>query len=290
MIKFKKNCALMLFLLSSKLLFAQSFESISPNQCQGTLPMADTFQDGEYDSQKYLLTHDIIVETGKTMILAPGTEMLLLKDAAIRIKGNLVCNGTILDPIIFRSLKSTECPNNTHLDNSPWQGIIIHKGGSLVLRNCQISGSLFGISADSANLSVTLDSVLLAQNSIRDLSLGNKPLFVPRDGLIVHGTIKGSDMHFPAEPKSQSKKSQAQADSKKMKPVQIVLGISGLTGCLVGAGGYIAGAIYNKKYTDPKEPNPTEIGKKMDTGALVGNIGLIIGASALAGFGVTFFF
>ncbi len=109
---------------------------------------------GTFEKQysPYILKQDLTIQSGKQLIIEPGTTVLADSGVSIIINGSLITEGTEQDPIIFTSLNP----------NEHWDGLVINHTN---LRNpeslnyCHISNANIGIllrdSSNFLNCSIT---------------------------------------------------------------------------------------------------------------------------------------
>ncbi len=91
-------------------------------------------------SGKMVLAGDVIVPSGSSLTIKPGTELRFTKDAALSVQGILSAKGTAEKPIVFRSDSATT-PDS-------WQGIsfLQGEGKGSVLQNVRITGAVQSLS------------------------------------------------------------------------------------------------------------------------------------------------
>ena len=61
-------------------------------------------QSGTFESGAYIVDEDIYVPVEKKLILQPGTRMLFNPHTVLKVFGELICEGTEENPIIFRTI------------------------------------------------------------------------------------------------------------------------------------------------------------------------------------------
>ncbi len=271
------------------LAYSQSNEIDQVPRCPGYTPMVDTLQDGEYDSQKFLILHDIIIDKEKTMTLAAGTECLMAQNAAIRIRGTLVCSGTESKSILFRQLLAKECPWTTKPDGKRWAGIYVEQGGIVRFKHTIIRGSDYGIVIDSNNTEVHLDTVAFADNNIGKITLNSKPLDIPREGIVQKLTIHRTTVTSPDIHASPQKNLTTPKVKTWLRPPRVATAVFGSVSLGIAAGSLIASAVYNTQY-QKATPTVTSLGDKRDRAALIGNACLMSGAVGFTAFSLTFLF
>jgi hypothetical protein len=124
----------------------------------------------------YLVTGDIEVSPGATVVIEPGTIFLFKNFTTLHIHGTLLARGTKEQPIVFTSENDTAY--NPHPSLAPaaydWNGITVYESGNgACFRNCSINYSLYGI--NSLTKSITVETCSFIQNGKSDLTVeGNK--------------------------------------------------------------------------------------------------------------------
>jgi hypothetical protein len=100
------------------------------------------------DFSPYLLTGDIVVPLGKTLIIAPGVELHFMGPFKVLVHGTLVVLGTEGEPVLFTS----GVPGAT---KGAWQGIHFETTGTGLVRGAVIEYANHGVRADEATLQIS---------------------------------------------------------------------------------------------------------------------------------------
>jgi hypothetical protein len=98
----------------------------------------------------YVVTTDILVPQGKTVIIEPGTVLLFRNFTGLKVQGTLLARGTTEKPIVFTSINDKQFNPTSQLDAAPydWNGIYIYEDGvGSYFSYCAIYYSVYGINA-----------------------------------------------------------------------------------------------------------------------------------------------
>jgi hypothetical protein len=269
-------------------LLAQQDADISVYRERGFIPLLDSLQDGEYDAGKYLANHTITISAGKTMTLAAGTEIQCAKGARIIIKGQLLCRGTPGSPVVFRGSDFPSSPTSGPSNASArWDGLYVTDGGELNLHGCVVRDSYYGISADTGNKGVFLDSVIFSQNSFRDLSVGSRIIQIPRDGAAIRCRIAGTQIQEMA---GRPERSQSHHPSWKRPAGAASISVT-IAGAAAMIAGYLAAEYFSSQYRlETTSSRATFLGDKRDRAAFIGNTGIILCSVGVIGLGISILF
>lgn len=127
----------------------------------------DTIWSGEVSMEQ-----DVTIDAGTKLTISPGTIIKVfdydgdndgIGDVSLEIKGTLIADGTLEDPIIFRSLEPVK------YSTAEWYGIIYNpqENDTLVLNHVQIHNVYFGINIKPFSLNVSDDNpVHLVLNNV----------------------------------------------------------------------------------------------------------------------------
>jgi hypothetical protein len=77
------------------------------------------------NSKPIVIRGSLTIEPGNTLILEAGCKLYMQADAVIQVKGNLIIQGTVLQPVIIRGNRLDAPYRNLP---GTWPGIIIHAG------------------------------------------------------------------------------------------------------------------------------------------------------------------
>ncbi|MFZ9611689.1 MAG: hypothetical protein ACO29Q_00280 [Crocinitomicaceae bacterium] len=107
----------------------------------------------------YLMTGSVVVFPGKTLTIEPGVQILVTPDYSfntgnfnyLEIRGSLVANGTVNNPIIFRTT------DNSIIGTQTWLGIRIKgsQGATISMDKFHLNDSFYGLFNDITEPGVT---------------------------------------------------------------------------------------------------------------------------------------
>jgi len=116
------------------------------------------FKTGTLHSDKpYLILSSLIVDTNQTLTIDKGATLYFHKYAGLAVYGNILVNGTVDEPVIFRGDRLDEIWEGNKYDYHPsaWVGIIFYPGGQpSVFKNAFIRNTMVGIWTWEFNLVV----------------------------------------------------------------------------------------------------------------------------------------
>lgn len=123
----------------------------------------------------YLVTSDIYVPSGKSVVIKPGTIILFKNFTELHVEGRLCAEGTSDHPIIFTSeFDQTYNPASTLRANPyDWNGVFIHENGlGSSFAHCTIQYTVYGINALTRYIKI--DAVHFKDNGRADLTIEGK--------------------------------------------------------------------------------------------------------------------
>jgi hypothetical protein len=123
----------------------------------------------------YLVTSDIYVPSGKTVIIKPGVVILFRNFTELHVEGRLIAEGTSERPIVFTSeFDRTWNPGSALLANPyDWNGISIHESGiGSSLAFCRIQYTVYGV--NSLTRYIKINQVIFRNNGRSDLMIEGK--------------------------------------------------------------------------------------------------------------------
>ena len=109
----------------------------------------------------YIISGTATVKNGISLTLMPGTRLYFHKDARLNVEGSLIVNGLLDRPIIFSGDRLERIYSS---EPGQWNGILIQKTGSAIIKHARIMNAIVGITSDS--LSTNTSPKLLISNSI----------------------------------------------------------------------------------------------------------------------------
>jgi hypothetical protein len=98
----------------------------------------------------YLVTSDIYVPAGKTVVVEPGAVFLFKNFTGLHVQGTLVAKGTAEKPVVFTSENDKRFNRDASLIPNPydWNGIFIHDDAiGTDLQYIEIAYSVYGINS-----------------------------------------------------------------------------------------------------------------------------------------------
>jgi hypothetical protein len=111
----------------------------------GDLPTTISAEKGPY-----LVTSDIYVPAGKTVVLEPGTVFLFKNFTGLQVQGTLIVKGTAEKPVVFTSENDKRFNTESNLIPNPydWNGIFIHNDAiGTDLQHVEVAYSVYGINS-----------------------------------------------------------------------------------------------------------------------------------------------
>jgi len=138
-------------------------------------------QDGIFEKAEYLVTKDIIVKSGSTIVFSAGSIIRFKPYTGITVEGSIKCNGTFFDPVVFTSDNDRNA--STVLANQPapfdWNGIsAMQTADTISFINTKIAFSTFGMSVASPFSRLTLDTMMFVKNGRQDFSIAGKEISI----------------------------------------------------------------------------------------------------------------
>jgi hypothetical protein len=98
----------------------------------------------------YLVTGDIYVPQGKTVVIDPGTVLCFKNFTSLHIQGTLIAKGIKSNPVVFTSEHDKDYNKRSPVDAAPydWNGIYIHEDAiGTQLSYCAVLYSVDGINS-----------------------------------------------------------------------------------------------------------------------------------------------
>lgn len=105
----------------------------------------------------YQIYDSLVVETGATLTLSPGTRLYFHPDAGLIVRGTLRAEGTLEEPVVLRGDRLGMMFENQPYDriSSQWQGIkFLSVSKDNVLNFCDIHSGKYGIFADGTDITI----------------------------------------------------------------------------------------------------------------------------------------
>jgi hypothetical protein len=125
----------------------------------------------------YTVTDNIIINQGKTLIIGPGCVLLFKPYCGIDVAGELLVQGTPEKPVVFTSINDDKWNRSEKTPEAfDWNGIRILADGRGFLSRFLISYSVYGIQAQSED--ITISEGVFNQNGQFNFTLSGKILTV----------------------------------------------------------------------------------------------------------------
>lgn len=153
---------------------------------RGLTIAADTL----FTAQRPIVVYDsLVVAPDVTLCLSPGTKMLFHQEAGLTVRGRLIAEGTIAEPVVFRTDRTDHIFDYLPYDRLPsrWEGLrFTAESFGNELRGADIHGGNFGIICDSTGT----EELKLTLTDCRIHDLGGDGLRLTD----VHCTISNSEI------------------------------------------------------------------------------------------------
>ena len=243
-------------------------------------------QYGDYETNVYLVTEDVIVEKGKTLTFFPGTVVLFKKNTRICVKGNLICQGNKEGSVTLKKLDNDKYFYKLEPElPALWHGIEAAESAQLEISFTYIMNSKSGIAANAAFKLIILDTVKFSGNKYHNLKIGDSVVSVPDDKFIsFNSEVKPYKVVLCSKEKEGGKKKE-----RNWKiPVRIILGSTVLAGAVVSGIFHYRANDYKKQYEESTVTAETDrLREETVRNRLIGNIGIGVSAAGAVGFVVT---
>jgi hypothetical protein len=126
-----------------------------------------------WDSKKpYLIFDSVLVSPNSTLTIEKGTEIFCHDSTKIKVYGNIIVNGTVDEPVIFRGDRLDEIWEGYRYDyaTSQWSGIEIFPSNRVsTFNNCTIKNAIIGLYVGDAYsdemAKVELQNTIIHNNS-----------------------------------------------------------------------------------------------------------------------------
>ena len=258
---------------------------------------------GTYAAGHYIVTNDIIVPEGKTMIVEPSTVLLFNRYCGIVVRGALVCKGRLESGINFNAAAASDDSADVWEESraTRWNGIEVKPRGSVEFENVRILNSVFGMKASKQCKSIIIRDVMFLNNE-QDFSMDDSIIYVDNKKPYTYistvqkqesGTVQPAKPQTITAPKTRGENKAKREEAKTREPwklpVRICLGSLTVAGGVLGVVCHLKAEDYKKKYPTAGE-DAGEIRKKANTLYNLRNVFYAAGAAGAVGFTITFFF
>jgi len=123
---------------------------------------------GYFTKDVYVLKDSANVASGKTLTFGPGTIVEIATGYGFHVEGELRCNGTALEPVVFKAHKL----ENSLDDYYWWRGIFVKPGAQIHCEHLIISDAEMGITIEDP-LSVSQMRAISFKNNYFDVKIGD---------------------------------------------------------------------------------------------------------------------
>ena len=157
-------------------------------------------------ARPYVVYDSLVVAEGVTLTLAAGTTLLMRPEAYIEVRGTLIADGTLQQPVTIRGHRLDDMFKHQPYDriDNQWQGITFTTSSyGNRLSYCDIHSSNYGVVCDSSDVSqlkLTIENSILHNAKQDCLTLTSTQAFIGNtqisnaEGNCV--TIQGGDQQF----------------------------------------------------------------------------------------------
>jgi hypothetical protein len=240
-------------------------------------------QSGDYESNTYLVTDDVIIKAGQTLTFFPGTKLHFKKNTKITVEGTFICQGNNSEPITLTKLANSDYFIALE-DKLPalWHGIEVAKSAQVEISNASIMYSKSGIMLDDTAKLIVLNNVKFSNNKYHNLKIGDKVITAVDDTVF--------SFNSAVNPHKVSSKKINKRERKRKTKVALRI----IFGTVTAAGAVLAG-YYHYKANDYKDKyNKTEDTPSVDkyredtqSARIIGNIGIGVCAAGAVGLVIT---
>ncbi len=248
------------------------------------------------EGNPYLIEQEILVPSGKTVVMPAGCLLLFESFAGMKVEGRLLVQGTSDDPVVFTSIHDSEFnPDTKQLPNPfDWNGIFVtEQSRGTHFNNFTLKYSVYGIKSQSQQ--VVVQNGLFSQNGQFHFTVNDKIQYVQENIPFSYGSQKrpeSEEKRSDDKPEKPKKSNETGRREKLLRYGSLGIGVIG-----IGAGTVLF--IRNRQHQsrvdswDPANGSKSEYddlrGKAQGTGA--GSIiTYSLGALGFIGFGVSFAF
>ncbi|MDQ0637114.1 hypothetical protein QF042_000679 [Pedobacter sp. W3I1] len=114
----------------------------------------------------YIINGSLTVRSGASLTIQPGTKIYFHKDASLNIEGNLMVNGSFMEPVLFCSDRLEKIYSD---EPGQWKGIFLKRTGYGLIKNAIIKNASVGITSDS--LSINSPKLILSNSLIKNMQV-----------------------------------------------------------------------------------------------------------------------
>jgi hypothetical protein len=272
---------------------------------------------GNYPAGEYIVSGNIYVLPETKLTFDPGCILRFENYTGIVVRGELICIGSPLQPVVFTSSRDILSTQSVP-EAFDWNGIkVTSESDGITLENCVIAYSTFGLNIESNATPVSIKGTNFHNNGSASLTREKKMMPVT-DNLgisFVWPEIQQAEtVSDPVEKdrvekdksarppqknntqktakKVQSKKEYAKPKGAWKQPVRIIFGSTAGIGGIMWATGFIA-SEQNRNITHNPTVNyqvKSDADIKYKNWLAIQNLGIGLFCIGATGFSVTFFF
>jgi hypothetical protein len=253
---------------------------------------------GTFPKDKYVISGNILVRPGDTLIFEAGSELTFLPMTGIQIKGAFFANGTRENAIVFSCEKSIAQSSNTK-DSSPsnWNGIQVEDStASLRLSYSMMCDASIAINIKHPARAIIFDQVVFHKNGLINLVKHGKPVGLKDDAEYVYSGT-GKEMITVVDKSDEPARIRGSNGRKSgpktpwYVPVRISFSVIGLVGAGLWLGGHLFADEYDQQYYREKTTKgAVSFRQKRDDMVTMQNIGMTMCGVGAGCFSITFIF
>jgi hypothetical protein len=257
---------------------------------------------GIYPAGDYVVTGNIHVLPRTSLRFEPGSTLRFENFTGMIVRGELICNGTILRPIRFTS--SRDNPSSKSMPEPfDWNGIkITAEAMNVSMAFCTISYSTYGLEIESKATPIIIEEVTFHTNGSASLTREREMVHVDEK---VAATFRWMPVMEPGEsgPLATEPPEKIQANDRPQKEKKqpsinwrrtclYVSGGVGTAGVLLAAGAYGMAYYYDRRYwADGTESSEQEAMRtKRDDCLFISYIGIAAATIGAVGCTLTLIF
>lgn len=266
---------------------------------------------GSYIEGEYIVSGNVHVLPKTKLIFEPGCVLRFENYTGIVVRGELVCKGTALKPIIFTS--SRDIPNSHTMPEAfDWNGIkVTSEATGITLENCLIAYSTFGLNIESNATPVSIKEIKFNNNGSASLTREKKMMPVTDNlgiSFVWPEMISQPEVQEPSdsssgktEPmvntpshndKKVTKKEMAKPRPNWKPTMRITTGSIAAVGGVVWIFGYLQSVKYQNQRNQyiPLSSDFNTADNNYKNWTTIQNIGIGVFCAGAIGFSVTFLF
>lgn len=123
------------------------------------------------NAKPFLIYDSLVIKKGASLRVKEGVKFFMKKDASVKVHGNILADGTVKNPIVFRGERFDKIEGNVPYDNVPgqWDGICFYpESYDNRLENVHIRNATRGMTffaSDAQYKKAVLDNVIVHNSS-----------------------------------------------------------------------------------------------------------------------------